>query len=83
MSMYGKKLLQYCKVISLQLIKINKKKEMKTLFNFSEKYFLDNICLEVKNIVNYIQISVYLNALFPKWNCHFDQRTFRGVAVSL
>ena len=27
MSMYGKKPLQYCKVISLQLVKINEKKK--------------------------------------------------------
>lgn len=53
------------------------------LSNFSGRYFLDNFCLDVKNIVNYVQISIYLNTLFPKWDCHFDQRTFRGVAISL
>ena len=30
MSMYGKKTLQYCKVISLQLIKIHGKKKIKS-----------------------------------------------------
>lgn len=37
--------------------------EIKTILlvsNFSGKYFVDIFCLEVKNIVNYIQISIWL-----------------------
>ena len=35
---YGKKPLQYCKVISFQLIKVNKKKKKKTLTPWKESY---------------------------------------------
>ena len=37
MSMYGKKPLQYCKVISPQLIKINEKKKKKKIHYSGEK----------------------------------------------
>ena len=37
MSMYGKKPIQYCKIISLQLIKINEKRKKKEKENQSVK----------------------------------------------
>ena len=44
MSMYGKKPLQYCKVISLQLIKINenKNKKLKSLIGFLSANKIDD-----------------------------------------
>ena len=37
-SMYGKKTLQYCKVISLQIIKINEKEKKIVIYGYQKAY---------------------------------------------
>ena len=62
MSMYDKKPLQYCKVISLQLIKINEKKKNQKLISKCLKH----IEIREKIIERQVQINCYTKSMLPR-----------------